>query len=136
MDATEEGRLTAQKRLMLIDDVPLSIKKSKVGADRLPELVMFMTRSSGQGDDVWLPKGELEGLGCLLGFQVQGARLHRRPRRRTFDHARHRQARRLTLMCRSQDSDAEGTLIGAIDDEEGSLRQSGKWPESWTGMTI
>ena len=48
MDATEEGRLTAQKRLMLLDDAPLSIKKSKVGADRLPELVMSMTRSSGQ----------------------------------------------------------------------------------------
>ena len=131
MDATDEGRLTAQKRLRLLDDVPLSTKKSKVGADRLPELVMFMTRSSGQGDDVWLPKGELEGLGCLLGFQVQGARLHRRPRRRTY--ACNQQARRLTLMCKSQDSDADGNALRAIDDdEEGSVRQSGKWPDFWT----
>ena len=33
------------------------------------------------------------------------------------------------MMSKSQDSDVEGNVIRAIDDEEGSARQSGKWPE-------
>ena len=36
----------AQKRLILVDVVPLSIKKSQVGTDGFPELVMFMTRNT------------------------------------------------------------------------------------------
>ena len=59
VNATEEGRLATQKRLMLLDDVPLSVKKSKVGADQIPQLVMFMTRSCGRGGDPWFPKCEL-----------------------------------------------------------------------------
>ena len=61
----------AQKRLILVDAVPLSIKKSQVGTDRFPELVMFMTRNTETNDDMWLPRSELDGLSCFLGFHVR-----------------------------------------------------------------
>ena len=62
-DYSEEGRLAAEKRLTLLDDVPLTIKRSKVGADQRPQLVMFMVQGAEGGCDMWLPREELEGLG-------------------------------------------------------------------------
>ena len=42
----------------------------------------------------------------------------------------------LPFMCRPQDSDMEGTVLGALAEEEGYARNSEKRPEFWTGMTI
>jgi hypothetical protein len=104
-ESPDDGRLSAQKRGMLLDDVPQSMKKSKVGAAQFPYLVMFMIQ--GNGADLWLKRGELDGLGSLTGFKVTGARVHRRPRRKPFEHEKHRHARRLTLMCAQKTQEIE-----------------------------
>ena len=80
--------MAAQKR-SLLGDVPNSIEKYKVGAGQLTALVKYETKSS---QDSWLAQDEIDGLGCLLGFHVTGARMHRHPRRRLYDHDRHSRA--------------------------------------------
>jgi hypothetical protein len=130
MDETPEaGRLSAQKRGMLLDDVPQSIKKSKVGVTQLLHLVMFLAQ--GNQEDSWLRHGELDGLSSLTGYKVTGARVHSRPRRRTFEHERFSGTRHLTLMC---PQDNEGVV--AWDDVPEVARKSRKMPGSWTGLTL
>ena len=127
MDYSESslGQLSAQKRSML-DDVPNSIKKYKVGAGQLAALVMFATKGS---KDSWFTQEELDGLSCLVGFHVTGARVHRTPRRRLYDHDRHGRTGRLTLMCTDDE-------VEALDDGAGQSRSGEKRPAFWTGMTI
>ena len=127
MDYSESslGQLSAQKRSML-DDVPNSIKKYKVGAGQLAALVMFATKGS---KDSWFTQEELDGLSCLVGFHVTGARVHRTPRRRLYDHDRHGRTGRLTLMCTDDE-------VEALDDGAGQSRSGEKRLAFWTGMTI
>ncbi len=77
----------------MLDDVPNSIKKYKVGAGQLAALVMSATKGS---KDSWFTPEELDGLSCLVGFHVTGAHVHRTPRRRLYDHDRHGRTGRLT----------------------------------------
>ena len=64
-ESPEVGRLPAQKRGMLKDEVSQSLKKSKVGATQVPHLVMFLARR--EQEDSWLRRGEAAGLGSLTG---------------------------------------------------------------------
>jgi hypothetical protein len=119
MDTTE-----VHKRLL--DDVPQSMKRYKVGAEKLATVVMFVKDGV---QDSWLDADNLRGLGSLIGFHVTGARVHRETRARLFEHDRHRQLRRLTLMCTAAD------VIDIRDDGPGRTRTRQKHP-AWTGMTI
>ena len=123
------GQFSAQKRGMLLEDLPQSTKKSKVGAAQLPHLVMFLLREAG--DDIWLPQGELDGLASLTGFRDTGACVHRQPRRRLLEHERHSQARRLTLMRNQKTQEME-----ALDEDPCATRRTEKIVGSWTGLTI
>ncbi len=118
--------MAVQKR-SLLGDAPNSIEKYKVGAGQLTALVKYETKGS---QDSWLAQDEIDGLGCLLGFHLTGARVHLHPRRRLYDHDCHRRARRLTLMC------ADANEVEALDDGVGQTRSGEERPVSWTGMTI
>ena len=128
-EAPDDGRLSAQKRGILLDDMPQSMKKSKVGAAQFPYLVTFMIQ--GNGADWWLKRGEFDGLASLTGFKVTGVRLHHRPRRKPFEHENHRHARRLTLMRSHKTQEIE-----VLDEGPGVARDAEKVPGYWTGLTI
>jgi hypothetical protein len=117
---------TTEMHKRLLDDVPQSMKRYKVGAEKLATVVMFVKDGV---QDSWLDADNLRGLGSLIGFHVTGARVHRETRARLFEHDRHRQLRRLTLMCTAAD------VIDIRDDGPGRTRTRQKHP-AWTGMTI
>ena len=76
MDGSQSEGLLAAQRHNLLGDGPYPIKKYKVGAGQLTALVMHATNGY---QDSWLAQDEIDGLGCLLGFHVTGARMHRHP---------------------------------------------------------
>jgi hypothetical protein len=128
-ESPEVGRLPAQKRGMLRDEVSQSLKKSKVGATQVPHLVMFLARR--EQEDSWLRRGEADGLGSLTGYKVTGACVHSQLRRRTSEQNRLRHIRRFTLMGTQEDEGA-----AAWDEGPGAAQESRKMPGSRTGLTI
>ena len=60
--------------------------------------------------------------------KVEGVKVHKKPRRKLYDHTKHRGCNRLTLMLNQ-----EGGLNGKDD---GTSRADEKMPEAWMGITI
>ena len=106
-----------RKRKFLLDDVPASIKRSRLqerpssGLKALQTVAMnFLVHTDGHE---WLDNSQLAGLSALLRRQVLGVRLHAESRRRLFDHPRHKVCNRLSVMltedatCKFKDDGTE-----------------------------
>ena len=128
-ETPEEGRSSAQKRGMLLDDVPQSIKKSKVGATQFAHWVAYLVQ--GYQQDSGVKSGEFEGVGSWIGYEVVGVRVHSCPRRRTFEHKKCDSARRLTMM-----SISDGDAVVVVDEGPGEAQRSRKMPGNATGLTL
>ena len=96
--------------------LPLSRKRRKyedhpVGAEKLAQVVMGVVLHTSRRD--WFDEDALRGLSALTNEVVSGGRIHARPRRRTFDHRRHKAKNRLSILlfstgaCRLVDDETE-----------------------------
>ena len=91
-----------RKRKFLIDDVPGCIKRSRLqaaptsGLPALREVAMNAVVHSGPQE--WFDQNALDGISTLVQKVVRGVRVHREPRRRLYDHDRHRECNRLSVM--------------------------------------
>ena len=61
----------------------------------------------GRKGDWWLNEDDLRGVGSLLGRRVRGGRVHADIRRRLFDHERHRDRNRLSVMFEENAKEAK-----------------------------
>ena len=120
-----------RKSYNALDDVPLSMKRGRyqsdpAGAQQLP-LVAMNAVIRPQSEE-WFDKYQIGGLSTLMNKVVRGVRVHSQPRRKLFDHPRHRNFNRLTVMI---------TESGAVNvKDDGIDRESQKMPNDWCGLTV
>lgn len=119
-----------QRKRALLDSVPLSIKRQRyqdntAGASQLPLLVMHsVAQTTGESR---FGAEQLKGMGKLMTKKVVGVKIHGVPRRRLYDHERHRGCNRLTLMM------SEDGRVKARDDDK---RNKEKMHDEWVGLTV
>jgi len=137
----EESRLRLadltpeERKRKVLDDVPLPMKKPRiqdvpVGVEQLPLAVMMCVAQANQ--DHWLEAKEVHAMSRLLGRNVTGVRVHTQPRRKLYEHRRHGENHRLSVMY----TEKEPLKMNLKDDMANLERQSPVWPEPWRGLTV
>ena len=121
-----------KKRKFLLDDVPESIKKTKLQDEPSSGLAALHTialsavvHSESEG---WFNAHELAGVSDLLHRTVRGVRVHPNPRRQFFDPEEHRKCNRLTVMLADRECKFR-------DDGVNRTRKK-KTTEQWCGITV
>jgi len=128
----ERKRNISQIRAQALDDVPLSIKRTKyqeslAGVEHLPQLAMLCVVEAPKKSQ-WFDKDELAGVSTLMDKVVTGVRVHSTPRQHLFEHARFKNCNRLSVML------TESGAANLADNE--AQRSRKKMPSHWVGLTF
>ena len=125
-----------KRKLMMLDDLPISIKRRRLKGDQssLPVLVQlarpFVVSQGIEGKDEWLFQSSLRKIATVLLRPVYAVKVHAEPRQSLYAHDRYEKLSRLTVLL---DKNGQGTF----HEDSPSCRASTCQEEgAWCGMTV
>ena len=124
-----------ERKRLVLDDVPVSMKKPKlqetpVGVGHLPMIAMVCVNQAA--GDHWMGPDEVRAMSRLLGRKVTGVRIHAQERKKLYDHRQRGHDHRASIMFH----EAEPLVMNIRDDAAAEGRDKVHMAAPWRGMTV